>query len=70
VNSNSFTTITARNKLWDVPTNVARLLNDEGLIYWCDDCLEYHVNSCMETLDKYEIDEVNMLIRDYSNESS
>lgn len=68
MNSNSFTTITARNKLWDVLTSTARLLSDEGAIFWCDDCSEYHVNSCNETLDRYEIEEVNTLIRDYGNE--
>ena len=67
MSSNSYTTISAKNKLWDILTTTARLLSDEGVIYWCDDCLEYHVNYCAETLDKYEIDEINTLIKDYGN---
>lgn len=68
MNSNSYTTISAKNKLWDVLTGTARLLSDEGAIYWCGDCSEYHVNYCNETLDKYEIVELSTLIKDYGNE--
>jgi len=54
MNSKTAMAIGARNYQWAISSKVANALESDGLIFWCDYCLEYHVNDCDETLSNQE----------------